>query len=277
MKILSKKPHDFDALKLHEQIGNFQPKQIPGYGKDATLIGDFMAKNTDDLVWNQIYDATGRIPGSFTERVVSEAHDHWATNEWASSKTKFMNSLGHRTQKWKNSMAVSNERESSENLGVGQQGQHIDKRERATLYRGRVGDASTIDNSISGGRAIDVNGQIGTVGNSLVPVKQYGLPMSKFAQDHASIVRKISLFGQQQGEKIYDFNSFRPGQEVLNVINDTLVSDIVTETDNLSRKDLECYGDIMKLISEVVGENKRVPMKPGTFSSICPAGCGFNS
>lgn len=116
MKILSKKK--FDALKLKEDIDSYQPTHIAGYSKDVTAIDGFLTHVTDELIWNQIHDATGRISGSFAERVVSDSHSDWAEAEWARSKTHFMDSLGHRTQKWKNSSALGSLTESSSSMYV---------------------------------------------------------------------------------------------------------------------------------------------------------------
>ncbi len=296
LKILSKKK--FDALKLKENIDSYQPKQIAGYPRDVTAIDGFLTHITDDLIWNQIYDATGRIPGSCVERVVSERHGAWADSEWSRSKTQFMDSLGHRTHKWRNSTVLGSVAESAS----AKQGHPsvIDMRESAGLVRSKsgivVGSGITSSSSnslnigdVGGSRAqSDTKSKImsGTTSQAMggaessagatmlaLTLPLHGLPMSPFARAHSAIVRRMVLFqqDQQQGRK-EDTSAekvIRPAKEFLEEINEAIASRSATETDNLSRKDLEGYGDIVQMLSEIAGESKRSPAQPGTFSSIC--------
>lgn len=101
----------------------------------------------------------------------------------------------------------------------------------------------------------------------------HGLPMSSFAKDHAAIVRRVALFQQQQHDTLKRVDSaeqvIRPAKEFLAEINDAVAARALTEEDNLSRKDLEGYGDVIQMLSEIVGECKHMPATPGSFSSIC--------
>jgi len=301
MKILSKKK--FDAIKLKEEIDSYQPTHIAGYSKDVTAIDGFLTHVTDELIWNQIHDATGRICGATAERVVSESHSAWAEAEWERSKTHFMDSLGHRTQKWKNSSALGSLAESNTSV-LGQAGS-VDMREAAGVVRGRAGlvigsstPASSSSSSSSGNinARMDASSMSGRGGSSssnsgdaaaiggrgmtdlassalTLTIPAHGLPMSQFAKDHAAIVRRVALFQQRQGDALRKDVSaehvIRPAKEFLAEINEAMASRAVTEADNLSRKDLEGYGDVIQMLSEVVGECRQLPATPGSFSSIC--------
>jgi len=305
LKILSKKK--FDALKLKEEIDGYRPKQLPGYSKDATAVGDFITHVMDDLVWNQIHDATGRISGSFVERVVSEAHEDWAHKEWNSAKVHLMDSLGHRSQKWKNSQSLQRQGQLQGHVHGevgGDAGAVADCREQSTLVRGRVtgsgagvathpgssssssssSNSSSSSSSSSSSESGKISGSSGTTGTSAdagtVALRNrpdpaaYGVAMTAFAREHAEVVRSVSLHRQQQqaeaAQTIRGTSTvLRPASAFLNAIHDVMRSGVSTEADNLSRKDLEGYGDVMQHLAEIVGEYKKIPRSPGSLSSVC--------
>jgi len=216
-----------------------------------------------------------------------------------------MDSLGHRTQKWKNRSSLGSLAESSTStLG---QARAVDLREAAGVVRGRAGavigsstpasgssssSGARMDISATNGRrgggtssssgllgggdagAISGRGMTDLTSSALaLTMPAHGLPMSQFAKDHAAIVRRVALFQQQQHDALRKDVSaehvIRPAKEFLAEINEAVASRAVTEADNLSRKDLEGYGDVIQMLSEIVGETRHVPAAPGSFSSIC--------
>ena len=259
-KILSKK--GFDSQNLKDSIDKFEPKTVQrrGHSKNVTDIDGFINGTVDNLLWSQIYDSTGRTSGSFIEVIVNDTHSQWAAEEWSDSQTKFMDSLGHRNQKWKNKQ---NQMVTS---ALGYRQEQSFAAQPAIMQYGQQYAA--------GGDGSGMNGGAGAAANSqamvALPPIPHGLPMSDFAKKHAEVVRRVAK--AQQGFGGQDAPSLvppRPAKAFVDLIMQTVASRTPTDADNLSRKDLEGYQDITQMLSSVVGEYKRVPPSPGAFSSIC--------
>ncbi len=267
-----------DAVKLKDDIASFAPSEAKGHNIDQTAVDAFITEITDDLVFNQIHDATGRLYGSFVERAVADAHSTWEKKEWEQSQTQFMDSLGHRSQKWRNSVSLATKKKQLAEMGTSDP---IDNRERGrfvgNLFVGTgepVAGTAQIANGPGGGVPPNGAGATGAIAIKGQGQGMYGMPMSNFARKHAEVVRKISLFQQsaqlnQMGIPGIAANAMRPGKEVQDIVSDAIYKGTNTDVDNMTQRNLEEYQDIMQQISEICGENKRVPILPGVFSSIC--------
>ena len=212
---------DREILQLSDRLAStadevrtetFRPTEID------ELLQNFHERTT----WKKlVYSSWDRA-----ETDVQTMHQRWAAEDWANARQQFMESLGHRTQKWNPEAA------------------------------------SKTDPAASWGVSA------GVAANSAGSDKKYlGQKMSTMALRHARVIRQAA---ESRGRGPTSL-----ARDLTAVISDAISARWAAQQDSLeddmNLQELMAYKDVMKMLSEVVGETMERTSCPagGSFSSIC--------
>ena len=176
-------------------------------------------------------------------------HQRWAAEDWIVARQQFMESLGHRTQKW--NMDVW------EGAGAGGQGHGQGQRQGQQMV------------------------VVGANPRGAAQKKLFGHKLTAMAERHAKVVRAAMLAGQQARDVPIRGVS-GPGAGAAALANNlaAVISDSIQQRwaahddsndDDLNQQELVCYKDVVRMLAEIVGESsdgRRAP-SPGMHSPIC--------
>ena len=159
-------------------------------------------------------------------------HSRWAAEDWVSARQQFMESLGHRTQRWNT--------DNWEGPG-GAQGQLV------------------------------VLGGDQRSGAAAGQKKLFGQRLTDMATKHARVVRAAMLAEQQGAAGGAAALASRLADVISDGIQQRWASQQDQEEDDMNQKELLCYKDVVQMMAEIVGEsaNEAVAARPGEHSPIC--------
>jgi hypothetical protein len=217
-------PKQFDLQSQNRDILSLQARlQTSAHVQSETFrpteIDELLSNYQDRTAWKKlVYSSWDR-----SETDVQTMHQRWAADDWLNAKQHFMESLGHRTQRWN----------------------------RDALVGGGSGLAGVPPPA---------------PGNKDNREKKWmGQKMSNLAQRHASTVR-LAAFARGPTALARDLAA-----NISQSIEERWALQQDTNDDDMNLQELVFYKDVVKMMSEIVGENSDSALCPpgGAYSSIC--------
>jgi len=227
-------PKQFDLQTQNREILNLNDRlqtsseQAHSETFRPTEIDELLQNFHERITWKKlIYSSWDRA-----ETDVQTMYQRWAAEDWVNARQQFMESLGHRTQKWNP--------ESAPHASIS--GSVVD-----TLMPTSASQRSEA--------------------SSTTTRQYFGEKMSSMAERHAKVVRESALARDQGPTSLA-----RDLTEVISKsIDERWVAQQDSFEDSMNQQELIGYKDSMKMMSEIVGETMDRISCPGagTFSSIC--------
>ena len=173
----------------------------------------------------------------------------WTSNEWASSRRQFVESLGHRSQVWSNTTLVV--RTQSEDLGSN------------TLANSQSPYGSSLSLLKSSGGSYPAATPTKSSSLQLIPSNQNTMMTSELFKDQARVIKDLHI-GVFNGTNI---NS-RVFSNLSSAVRITPGNG--PDQDGLSKLDLIGYQNLLEMMSEMVGEKTNAtPLPHKFFSTVC--------
>ena len=178
----------------------------------------------------------------------------WTSNEWASSRRQFVESLGHRSHVWSNTALVVR---SQPAVNTGDLGSN-------TLANSQSPYGSSLSLLRNSGGSYPAATPTKSASLQMIPSYQSTMMTSELFKDQARVIKDLHIgvfSGKNMNSRV--FSDLSSAVKITTQGNGA-------DQDGLSKLDLIGYQNLLEMMSEMVGEKSNViPLPHKFFSTVC--------